>query len=416
MATGLAIMGFGGGAMVATPMKEGLLAFFSKAPQYLGPEATVGLVTENGHRFANLGGRMVEVVVAGAQQLKDVPFKADPGVYVVGTGNTGASATFFTLGVLYFCVMLLAALSFRTPAEGWAPTGWSPVKQQAKKFVTAANVHIDQALKTPQFWLMWLALCLNVTAGIAVIGIARTMMTEIFGTPLPDVVTPAFAATYVLMISLFNMLGRFFWASASDYIGRKTTFFIFFTLGTLLYLLVPSFAIAGSTSTSVFWLFAFYAATMIIFTMYGGGFSTIPAYLADIFGTRYVGGIHGRILTAWSTAGVVGPLLLTSLRQHSLGVALHKLASMVDPAVFQMKFGAPLAQLDQLIAANTVTVASLMEIVPAGTPNPTPFLYNSTMYTMVALLVVAFFCNWAIKPVARRHLMREPAGAQAEAT
>ncbi len=158
-------------------------------------------------------------------------------------------------------------------------------------------------------------LCFNVTAGIGVLGVARTMMTEIFGTTLPQVVDAAFAATYVVMISVFNMIGRFFWASSSDYVGRRNTYWIFFVLGILLYLSVPYTAQQVSANPAIVWLVYFYAATMIIFTMYGGGFATIPAYLADIFGTKYVGGIHGRLLTAWSTAGVLGPLAITSLRQ-----------------------------------------------------------------------------------------------------
>ena len=144
------------------------------------------------------------------------------------------------------------------------------------------------------------------------------MITEIFGTTLPQTVDTAFAATYVVMISAFNMVGRFIWASASDYLGRRNTYWIFFLLGIALYLSIPYTAQQVSASPSIIWLVYFYAATMIIFTMYGGGFATIPAYLADIFGTRYVGGIHGRLLTAWSTAGLLGPLAITSLRQLSL--------------------------------------------------------------------------------------------------
>jgi MFS family permease len=251
-------------------------------------------------------------------------------------------------------------------------------------------------------------LCFNVTAGIGVIGVAKTMMSEIFGTTMPLVVTAAFASTYVLMISVFNMLGRFFWASTSDYIGRKPTYMIFFLLGTLLYLSIPYFASTGSASPSMFYLVGFYIATMVIFTMYGGGFATIPAYIADLFGTMHVGGIHGRILTAWSTAGVLGPLAITSLRDMSVGSAIRDLASRVDPAAFSEKFGAPLDQLDSLVAAKTVTIARLMEIAPAGTIDPTPSLYNTTMYAMAALLVVAFIANMLMRPVKEHHHHDEP--------
>ena len=169
-------------------------------------------------------------------------------------------------------------------------------------------VHVSQAPKTLQFYLLWIVLCFNVTAGIGIIGVAKTMMTEIFGGALPSIVTPAFAATYVLMISLFNLLGRFAWGFASDYLGRKNTYYCFTGLGALLYLSIPFAASAVGANPIVVWLVIFYAGTLLAFTMYGGGFAIIPAYIADMFGTLHVGGIHGKLLTAWSAAGVLGPL------------------------------------------------------------------------------------------------------------
>mgnify|MGYP002011817666 FL=1 len=417
MATGMAIMGFGGGAMIATPIKESLLAFFYKAPEYLGAESAVNLVTEGGRRMAEVNGQMVEVVVASAKQLASAPVALQEGVYVVGSGNTGAAGTFFTLGVAYFIVMIIAAFSYRVPREGWRPAGWTPPTAEAasRKMITHANVHIDQALKTPQFWLLWIVLCFNVTAGIGVIGVAKTMMTEIFGSTLPLIVNSAFAATYVFMISVFNMVGRFFWASTSDFIGRKNTYHIFFILGTILYLSIPFAAQQVSVNPAVTWLVMFYGATMIIFTMYGGGFATIPAYLADIFGTKYVGGIHGRLLTAWSTAGVLGPLAITKLREMSITSSVKELAAKVDPAAFQEKFGAGIDQLDTLVAAKTVTIARLMEIAPAGTVDPTSSVYNTTMYAMAALLVIALIANIMVKPVHASHHMEAedaPAGSK----
>jgi MFS family permease len=411
MATGMAIMGFGGGAMIATPIKETLLGVFYKAPQYLGAESAVQMITEGGRRMAEVNGQMVEVVVANAKQLAGAPVPLQEGVYVVGTGNTGAAMTFFTLGVAYFIVMMIAAFSYRVPREGWKPAGWTPPTADAasRKMITQNDVHIDQALKTPQFYLLWIVLCFNVTAGIGVIGVAKTMMTEIFGTTLPVIVNSAFAATYVFMISVFNMVGRFFWASTSDFIGRKNTYHIFFVLGIVLYLSIPFAAQQVSVNPVVTWLVMFYGATMIIFTMYGGGFATIPAYLADIFGTKYVGGIHGRLLTAWSTAGVLGPLAITQLRNVSVTGSIKDLASRVDPAAFTEKFGAGIDQLDQLVAAKTVTIARLMEIAPAGTVDPTPSLYNTTMYAMAALLVIALIANMLVRPVHEKHHMTSDA-------
>jgi hypothetical protein len=273
--------------------------------------------------------------------------------------------------------------------------------------ITRANVHIDQALKTRQFYLLWIVLCFNVTAGIGVLGVAKTMMTEIFGSTLPHIVDGAFAATYVTMISVFNMVGRFAWATTSDYIGRKRTYYLFFVLGIALYLSIPLTAGQVSASPSVVWLVVFYAATMIIFTMYGGGFATIPAYLADIFGTRFVGGIHGRLLTAWSTAGVLGPVAITSLRERARGAAIEDLAQTIEPAQFERTFGAELSRLPDLVEAKTVTIPKLLELAPPGTVDPSATLYNSTMCLMAALLALALVANALVGPVDSKHHMRD---------
>jgi len=406
MAAGMAIMGFGGGAMIGTPMKEYFIRLFYRAPEYLGTVDQVTLVTQAGRRFADIAGELREVVIAGAAEVRDMTLSGPEGVYVVDTGAAGVTEAFFIIGVIYLLVMLLAAFSYRLPAPGWKPAGWQePAAHSRPTLISDQHVHIDQALKTPQFYQLWIVLCLNVTAGIGVLGVARTMMTEIFGTTLPDIVDAGFAATYVVMISAFNMVGRFIWASTSDYIGRRNTYWVFFLLGILLYLSVPFSAQQVSASPSVIWLVYFYAATMVIFTMYGGGFATIPAYLADIFGTRYVGGIHGRLLTAWSTAGVLGPLAITSLRQNSVNDAIYQLVEIIDPQQFVAQFGAPVAQLQQLIEQNTVTIARLMEIAPPGTADPTSGLYNSTMILMAALLAVALVSNALMRPVHSKHHM-----------
>jgi hypothetical protein len=182
---------------------------------------------------------------------------------------------------------------------------------------------------------------------------------------------------------------------------------VFFALGIILYLSIPYVAAQVSMTPAVIWLVYFYGATMIIFTMYGGGFATIPAYLADMFGTRYVGGIHGRLLTAWSVAGVLGPEATTWLRGRAIDTALHDLATRVDPDRFRAAFGAGLDQLDALIKGQTVTIAKLMEIAPAGTVDPTPSLYNLTMYLMAALLAIALVANALMKPVEAKHHMTD---------
>ena len=408
MATGMAIMGFGGGAMIAKFTIDKLLEKFYKVPEYLGSVDSLTLITESGRRFVEISDSMVEVVVVAANEVSRMIVPGDPGVYIVGTGTSGAAQTFLFLGIIYFIIMTIAAFSYRIPAEGWTPKGWTPPKDSAKtRLITKNHVHIDQALKTPQFYFLWIVLCFNVTAGIGVIGVAKTMMIEIFGSTLPMIVTASFAGTYVLMISVFNMVGRIFWASMSDFIGRKTTYFIFFSLGILLYLSIPYSAKAMSINPSVTYLIMFYAASMVIFTMYGGGFATIPAYLADIFGTRYVGGIHGRLLTAWSTAGVLGPLAITQLRQSSVEKSINDLVSNVDPQKFYNFYGDSIENLSLLVEQKTVTIANLMQIVPEGTSDPSATLYNTTMFAMAGLLAIAFISNLLIGPVSKKHHMTD---------
>ena len=405
MATGMAIMGFGGGALIGTPLKRFFLRTFYEQAEYLGSTDQVSLVTEAGRRFAEIGGELREAVVIGANDVAGMIVPGPEGVYLVDTGSVGVAQTFLALGLIYFTVMLAAAFSYRLPAPGWKPAGWIPPDKahREKRMIGTHDVHVNQAWKTPQFWQLWVVLCFNVTAGIGVIGVASTMMEEIFGTTLPGIVDGAFAATYVVMISVFNMCGRFVWASTSDFIGRRNTYWIFFALGIVLYLSIPYTAGQVSINPSVVWLIYFYAATMIIFTMYGGGFATIPAYLADVFGTRHVGAIHGRLLTAWSAAGVLGPVAINTLRDASISDAIAELVAIVEPANFASAFGAGIDQLEALVAAQTVTIAKLMEIAPPGTVDPTSSLYNVTMYLMAGLLAIALVANALMRPVHPRH-------------
>ena len=409
LATGMAIMGFGGGAIIGAPLKEAFVKRYYQPPQYVGMTSEVALTTADGRRFADVSGRKTEVVVVSDKDVGQMIVQGQPGVYVVGTGSSGVAATFFALGGLYFFVMLGAALSYRLPAPGWRPAGWTPPDPQlaARKMVSHSHVELNTALRTPQFYLLWIVLCFNVTAGIGVLGVAKTIMTDLFGAALPQLVTSDFAKMYVVMISVANLLGRFLWASASDYLGRKPTYAIFLVLGTLLYASIPFIARQVSASPSVVWVVVFYAVTMVIFTMYGGGFATIPAYLADLFGTRFVGGIHGRLLTAWSTAGVLGPMALAALRERSILQAIQNLASQADPTAFLQKFGAPLTDLPQLIQSKTVTISRLLEVCPPGTVDPSSTLYNTTMFLMAGLLAVAAVANGCIRPVDTKYVAHD---------
>jgi MFS family permease len=304
MATGMAIMGFGGGAMIGAPLANLLINYF-KTPT-----------------------------------------------------SVGVWETFTAMAVIYFVFMVIGAFAYRVTPAGWKPDGWTPPSEK-KSMISEHNVHLDNAHKTQQFWLIWWVLCLNVSAGIGVIGMASPMLQEIFAGKLiglPDVgfnalnaaqktTIAGIAAGFAGLLSLFNIGGRFFWASLSDKIGRKNTYYTFFILGIVLYALAPTFAAMGSK-------LLFVLGFGIILSMYGGGFATVPAYLADMFGTQFVGAIHGRLLTAWSTAGIIGPVVVNYIRE------------------FQLAAGVPRDQ-----------------------------LYNTTMYILCAMLIAGLICNYLIKPV-----------------
>jgi MFS family permease len=281
--------------------------------------------------------------------------------------SVGVWEAMAVMGLLYLCSMLCGAFGYRVPPENWKPDGWVESKDRAHAMITTGNVHLDNAHKTPQFWLIWLALTMNVSAGIGVLAMASPMLQEIFGGSLigePSVrfgdLNPAqhaaiavIAGGFVSLLSLFNSGGRFLWAFFSDHIGRKTTYYCFFLLGIVLYGSAPSLAHMGSIAL-------FVAAFCIIISMYGGSFSTLPAYLADIFGTQFVGAIHGRALTAWSTAGVLGPLVIGYIR-------------------------------DAQIAAGV----------------PRALVYDRTMYILIGFLVVGLIANALVRPVAAKWLMSE---------
>lgn len=275
MATGFAIMGYGGGAMVGAPLAVWLMDHFS----------------------------------AG--------------------GGTGVAETLIVMGMIYFIVMSAGALGFRVPPNGWKPQGWEPSSsQKANAMITQGHVHLNKAWKTKQFWLIWSVLFLNVTAGIAVISMASPMLQDVFGgallgledtgaamTAAQQTAIAAAAAGLVGLISLFNSVGRLFWASLSDKLGRKNTYYIFFVLGIITYCLLPTWGHMGLAAM-------FVISICLILSMYGGGFATVPAYLADIFGTQMVGAIHGRLLTAWTAAGLIGPVVIALIREAQLAAGI----------------------------------------------------------------------------------------------
>jgi MFS family permease len=312
MATGMAIMGFGGGAMIGAPLANSLMEYFHTAT------------------------------------------------------SVGVWQTFAVMGVVYFIAMTCGAFGYRIPPVGWKLEGWKmPGNRHA--LISDNNVHLKNAHKTPQFWLIWAVLCLNVSAGIGVIGMASPMLQEIFGGGLighPEIgftdlnddqkkAIAALAAGFAGLISLFNIAGRFFWASLSDKLGRKNTYFVFFALGIAMYSLAPWAAHSGNQALFV----AFFC---IILSMYGGGFATVPAYLADMFGTQFVGAIHGRLLTAWATAGIIGPVIVTYIREAQIA---------------------------------------------AGVPRQQ--VYDFTLYILAGFLALGLIANWFIKPVDKKWHLTE---------
>ncbi len=313
MATGMAIMGFGGGAMIGAPLADLLMNQFRSAT------------------------------------------------------SVGVWQTFVAMAAIYFIFMLGGAFGYRLPPTGWRPEGWAPPAPGSHTMIASGHVHLRDAHKTAQFWLIWAVLMLNVSAGIGVIGMASPMLQEIFGGALidhPDIgftqlseeqrrLVATIAAGFAGLLSLFNIGGRIFWASMSDYIGRKATYYVFFLLGIALYASAPWLAHIGSKAL-------FVLALGIIVSMYGGGFSTVPAYLADIFGTQFVGAIHGRLLTAWSTAGIVGPVVVNYIREAQIA---------------------------------------------AGVPRAS--VYDFTMYILAGMLVLGLICNFLVRPLASKWFMRE---------
>jgi MFS family permease len=311
MATGMAIMGFGGGALVGAPLADWLMRSFA------------------------------------------------------GADSVGVWQTFLVLAAVYLVFMMGGALGYRIPAAGWKPAGWNPpARLAASSMITNEHVHLNQAWRAPQFWLIWAVLCLNVSAGIGILGMASPLLQEVFAGHLIGIDVAfndlsadqkkqiaTIAAGFIGLLSLFNIGGRFFWASLSDRIGRKATYFAFLALGLALYAAIPTLAHAGH-------LALFVLAFCIILSMYGGGFATVPAYLADMFGTQMVGAIHGRLLTAWSTAGVLGPYVVNTLRDR------------------QIESGVPKA-----------------------------LVYDNTMYILAGFLLVGFICNLLIRPVSGRFFM-----------
>ena len=416
LATGMALASFGGGAILAAPMNKYFIEKFFVAPEYLGTLDTVNVVTEEGKRFVDFAGEMKEVVVATAAEVSKLPGELVEGVYVVGTGSTGVAETFLALGTLHFAAMMTGTLLQKVPREGWKPEGWvgddtaasmvkEPEEEGSTATATTLAVPVENAMKTKQFWLMWFGVFGNAIAGVSVMACAKNIIGDVFASAFPAIITAGFMSGYIASLSAANGGGRFAWAAISDYIGRKNTTMIFglsipFALG-LPYLTTMVTEGGGGTLP----LTLFYAGSVLVISLYGGIFSVLPAQISDNFGLKHAGAIHGRALTAWSTSAVVGPKILTTLRQISVEDAISDLVDKCDPTAFYDRYGAPVENLKELIETKTVTIPSLMEIVPPGTLDPTPHLYDTTFYAMSGIIGAALLCNALVVPVARKHFV-----------
>ncbi len=316
LATGMAIMGFGGGALVASPLSRQLMSLYDS--------------------------------------------DYDPSNSQSVASGSSVALLFLTLGIVYFVVMMFGVFNVRVPAPGWRPEGFDPSQLKVKPLVTTSHVSAANAIKTPQFWLLWTVLFCNVTAGIGILEQASPMIQDFFRDGGTSAVATTAATAFVGLLSIFNMAGRFVWSSTSDFLGRKPTYVMYLGVGMVLYFLL---AVAGHTATALFVLLA-----GVIISFYGGGFATVPAYLRDLFGTYQVGAIHGRLLTAWSAAGVAGPLIINGF-----------LDAQGEPG--------------RLVATD----------------------YRPALFTMIGVLAVGFVANLLVRPVAARFHEAEHTDAFAEA-
>jgi MFS family permease len=432
MATGISIGGFAGGALFGAPAIESLRAHFFESPTFLGAADAVQLKTEGARQLALHAGEWQEAVVATASDISKLPGEwsqtITEGVYLAGTGDTGTMMTFATLGAVYTASMCAGAMRMRAPPVGWLPSGPKAddaalptlgslaaddtKSDEVVKTSPHANIGAPagrsvtamQAFKTPQFYLLWAALACNASAGVCVISAAKQIMADVFTSVNPTIVTATFCTGYVGALSVANAAGRLGWASLSDAIGRKKTMFIC-SLAMPACLAVPSIAHAAVDGSlpGLFPLAAFAGSTFALVTWYGGTLALVPAYCADLFGTKDSSVIYGRIMTAWAASAIATPTLLGYLRAESASDAITDLAAKVDPAKFFETFHAPMGDLQTLVDNKIVTVARLMEICPPGTIDPTPFLYDSTFYSMVGILGVAAVSNAMITKVSEKH-------------
>eukprot|EP01039_Chlorochromonas_danica_P002119 gene2119-2313_t len=400
VASGICIAGFGSGALLFAPCVQYLTKMFAKMPTYLGPARDFVTQTIDGKLFATVDGSLVEVVNATSAELSKIVYSLPEGLYVVGSGSSGAAEALAVMGLAYFTTMMAGALTIRKPHPSFTVEGSAPAANSANAVAAppaVPDVPVEQAMRSPQFYLLGATFWCVACGGLGLFSVAKPMMSEIFSSALPAVVTSAFASSFVLMLSSGNLGGRLGWAYISDKIGRRKTFQLI-TLGSIpLYLSIPTLVDSVITSGSAAPLYAFCAVTTTAICGMGGVYAVLPAYEADIFGTKFVGAIHGRMLLFSSLASIAGPFMLMKLRSISEKAAIDDLLTKVDPQQFISTFGAPMEKAADLMATKTLTISKLLALTPPGTLDPTPHLYDSTMYALTGLMATSVLIHSLVR-------------------
>jgi len=397
-ASSCVVCGFGGGAAIAAPMFSNLLQKFKSPPTYLGPVDTVELVNQGGKLFAS--GK--EIVVATAAEAQAAGLIE--GVYLVGTGNTGVTSTLLFSGLLYSSIMGVSALQYRTPEA-------LPSEQVQNQKVADIVISAATSLRTPQFYLLFSGFGFALMPTYGLLTYAKTMMGDCFGQTLPDVATAAACGTFVSVLSLSNMGGRMVWPNIGDFVvnkyyrnnpvfGRRATFTMIFSIFPVAFLCIPwsiEYSVANPGLVLPLWIFV--ASNVAILSSFGGTAGSRPAILADTYGSMDLEQLLARQLSVVLISAWMGPAIMNYFRNREINTSIMSLSSEVDPFAFEAAFGATKELLPELIAAKTVTITKLMELVPDTIQDPTPFLYNNAMLAMASFQSLALITNLCLRPI-----------------
>jgi MFS family permease len=418
-ASGMCILGYGGGALVAAPLFTYFLEKFRQVPEYLGPVGALELINEKGRMFANTADGLRECVVATAADVQISGFGglADAGVYAVGTGCTGIAETLAILGTGYGATMTAAAFAFRLPKEGFVPAGTvaneplrkdAPPGQQAE--LTQHEVSASDSLRTPQFWMLFVGFGTSITGTYGLISCGKLMVSEIFSNALPTIVTAGFTSSFVVAMSAANLSGRMVWPLVSDQLAlrwggdpfwaRKATFSGIWAISPLLYCAIPaSVHYCIDTPGSSVPLFIFCGSVLGILNVFGGTTASRPAIIADLYGLKSLSTNAARQLSVVLPAAFAGPQIVAYFRKSSTESAIFDLAHQVEDRAFESAFGASKSSLPALVDSNAVTISRLLDILPDSVQDPTPFVYDNAMYALAAINVCAWASNQLLKPV-----------------